>query len=74
MHERLTGSHNKFAAALNGLLHLKGQDIYVRLKTVLMPGNLDQIHGVLDSAMNEGVDEVHLAHCLGGQLTSDRVD
>jgi pyrroloquinoline quinone biosynthesis protein E len=58
---RMTGSHNKFAAALNGLRHLKGQDIYVRLKTVLMPGNLDQIHGVLDLAMKEGVDEVHLA-------------
>jgi radical SAM protein with 4Fe4S-binding SPASM domain len=61
LYDRLTGRHGWFGRALDGIRNLKSEGVYIRLKTVLLPGNLDEISCVLDIADAEGVNEVHLA-------------
>lgn len=60
-HAALAGRRGWFARAVEGIGHLLAREVYVRLKTVLLPGNVDQVPELLDLAAGLGVQEVHLA-------------
>jgi radical SAM protein with 4Fe4S-binding SPASM domain len=60
-HATLTGRRGWFTRALDGIGHLLDRGVYVRLKMVLLPGNVGQVPQLLDLADSLGVQEVHLA-------------
>jgi pyrroloquinoline quinone biosynthesis protein E len=60
-YDRVTGRRGWYDRALTGIRHLVEQEIYVRLKTVLLKTNIREVPDILDLARDAGVDEVHLA-------------
>lgn len=61
VYDRVSGRRGWHDRAVAGIGHLTSEGVYVRLKMVLLPTNVDEVPAVLELATALGVSEVHLA-------------